>query len=503
MASAFAKNAASFRRLDFRRLGLPRVIASRIAFGGNPSCHDSESRCMAATGGPNKDKGEPVASESISRVSAVARMARMPIASYHRRLTWLLGFLFFFDLGDFNTLSFAAPAIQKSWHLPLATIGYLTSATFVGMFFGSTFGGYFSDRVGRKKALIFTTAFYAGFSLLNALVWDPAGLFMTRMLTGVGIAAMNVVGITYVSEMYPAKLRGSYQGRIMAIGLCGIPATAYVARVCILMAPWGWRLVFVWGSLGIVFSILARSVEESPRWYESRGRLTEADAALDRIEAQILADGVSLELTQHSEQEITSRRGAYVELLAPGRRLRTFTMVLTWTCFTLGFYGFTMWVPTLLVAHGFSLVHSLTWASTISLAAVPGALIAAVVSDRWDRKWLVMIVAVLIALFGVLYGATFVSLTIIVFGVLVEMFLHTFTPLLYSYTAESFPVEIRNSGTGLSYGVGRLANVCGPLIVVFLFNHYGYTSVFVYISACWILLALTVATLGPRSRTLA
>ena len=368
------------------------------------------------------------------------------------------------------------------------------------MFFGSTFAGYFSDRVGRKKALIVTTVFYAGFSLLNALVWDPTGLFITRMLTGVGIAAMNVVGITYVSEMYPARLRGSYQGRIMAIGLCGIPATAFVARACILMAPWGWRLVFVWGSLGFVFALLARSIEESPRWLESRDRLTEADEVLGRIETQIRPEAEVPALMPEPEQESGPQRKAYLELFAKGGRLRTLSMLLTWTCFTLGFYGFTMWVPTLLVAHGFSLVHSLTWSSTISLAAVPGALIAAAVSDRWDRKWLVTIVALLIAFFGILYGATFTTLTIIIFGVLVEMFLHTFTPLLYSYTAESFPTEVRNSGTGLSYGAGRLANVLGPLIVVALYNRYGYESVFVYIALCWIVLALTVAALGPRSR---
>lgn len=45
-------------------------------------------------------------------------------------------------------------------------------------------------------------------------------------LTGVGCSAMIVVDITYISEMFPAKQRGTYQGRTMSIGLLGIPATA-------------------------------------------------------------------------------------------------------------------------------------------------------------------------------------------------------------------------------------------------------------------------------------
>jgi MFS transporter, putative metabolite:H+ symporter len=423
-------------------------------------------------------------------------MGRIPITSYHRKLTWLLGFLFFFDLADINTLSFAAPAIMKSWHLPLSTIGYLTSSTFIGMCFGATLGGYFSDRFGRKKSLLLTTFWYACFSLLNACAWEPAGLFFTRMFTGVGIAAMNVVGITYICEMFPAKIRGAYQGWIMAIGLCGIPATAYVARFCVMWAPWGWRLVFVWGALGVLFAYLARSVDESPLWHESQGRLGEADAILDRIETRISAETALPPILEIMPVTVPSGN-RYTELFSKNYRLRTALIIFAWTCFTLGFYGFTLWVPTLLVAHGFSLVKSLTWSSAMSLAAVPGALLAGLVSDRWDRKWLVAIVALLIAVSGILYGTTFKIATIVLFGAFVEIFTHTFTPLLYSYTAEHFPTQVRNSATGLAYGIARLVNVFGPLVIVAIYSHFGYTSVFLYIALCWLFLAAAVGLWGP------
>ena len=169
----------------------------------------------------------------------------------------------------------------------------------------------------------------------------------------------------------------------------------------------------------------------------------------------------------------------------------------------LGFFGFTSWVPSLLVAHGFSLLHSLVWSSAMSLAIVPGAAIAALISDRWDRKWSTAAVAVVIAICGLFYGLTFRASAIIIFGLLVEMLIHLFMPLMYAYTAESFPAEIRNSGTGLAYGAGRLANVFGPLVVALLYKHFGYTSVFVYIAMTWIVVALLVSAFGPRSRTLA
>jgi putative MFS transporter len=412
---------------------------------------------------------------------------------------WLLGFIFFFELGDINSFSFAAPAIRTHWQLSIRTIGFITSATFVGMFVGATTGGWFSDHIGRKRALLVTTTWYAGFSLLNAFVWEPIGLFITRLLTGVGLSAMTVVGMTYISEMFAANRRGTYQGWTMMIGLFGIPATAYVARFCIPLGSWGWRLVFVWGSLGILFRLLADRLEESPRWYENHGQFQEADAVLERIEESARNESGLLPAMNFTHLS-APRRGGYLELVSPPYLPRTIMLLFTWICQTLAFYGFASWVPTLLAEHGFSLVQSLAWSSAMWLGAVPGALIAALISDRWERKWWIPVVALLSAFCGLMYGLTFRTITIIIFGFLVAMLQHVHTPLLYAYTPECYPTEIRNSGAGLAYGVGRLANVFGPLMVAFLLTRHGYTSVFVYIATCWLLVAITVGVFGPLTK---
>ena len=153
------------------------------------------------------------------------------------------------------------------------------------MFLGAVTGGWISDQLGRKRALLLTTAWYSGFSLLNAAVHDTAGLSITRLLTGVGLSAMTVIGMTYISEMFPAKQRGAYQGWVMTIGLIGIPVTAYVARFTVPIARWGWRLVFIWGAMGLLVLLFSNHLLESPRWYENQGKLAEADAVLGPMEA--------------------------------------------------------------------------------------------------------------------------------------------------------------------------------------------------------------------------
>jgi putative MFS transporter len=80
------------------------------------------------------------------------------------------------------------------------------------------------------------------------------------------------------------------------------------------------------------------------------------------------------------------------------------------------------------------------------------------------------------------------------------MFLQVFAPLLYAYTPEIFPTAIRTSGSGIAYGAGRLANGFGPLLVAYLFTEFGYESVFVYIAAMWVLVAVTITAFGPKTR---
>ncbi len=435
-----------------------------------------------------------------ARPSAAARLDRLPISGFHRDMVKLLAYIFFFELGDLNSFAFAAPGVRQHWHLPIDTISYITSASFVGMFIGATTGGWFSDRVGRRRALVVTTMWYSGFSLLNAFAWNTTSLFATRLLTGVGLSSMTVVAMTYISEMFPAKLRGRYQGLILTIGLCGIPVTAYVARFIIPLAPWGWRAVFVWGSLAMAFPMLAGRLEESPRWFEQKGRKEDAEAAMARIEARVLEENGELPEVESAAVALP-RPGGFRELIASGSLGRLILLMTIWMCQTLGIYGFLSWVPTLLVEHGFSVVRSLEQSSAMSIGAVPGAWIASKLSDRWERKSLIGIVAVAIAICGLSYGLSFRTTTIVVFGFLVAMGQQVFAALLYAYTPECFPTQVRNTGTGLSYGMGRLANgLVGPFIVAFLFQRYGYTTVFAYIAVCWAMVAILVIAFGPKTR---
>jgi putative MFS transporter len=438
-------------------------------------------------------------------LTAAERLDRLAVSTFHRRTAALLAYVFFFELGDLNSFAYAAPALRQQWQLSIQTIATITSASFVGMFVGAMTAGTLSDHVGRRRALLLTTIWYSSMSLLNACAWSVPSLFAARLLTGVGLSGMTVVAMTYIGEMFPSRVRGAFQARILMFGLIGIPATAYVARFAIPQAGWGWRVVFVWGALAIFFPFFARLLEESPRWLEHRGRNDEAQAVLARIEGE--GGYQTVEAGSFGTRQINQARESVgiKGLIKSGFGGRALLLIAVWFCQTLGFYGFNAWVPTLLAEQGFSIMRTLEQSSAISIGAVPGAWIASKIADRWERKYLIAAVAVLVGTFGMIYGLSFNTWAIVVFGFLVAMSQQVFAPMLYAYTAECFPTNARNTGAGMSYGIGRLGNAIGPLIVAFLFTTYGYRSVFAYIAVCWVLVAMLVLAFGPRmnKRTLA
>jgi MFS transporter, putative metabolite:H+ symporter len=432
-----------------------------------------------------------------SNTNVANRLDRLPISGIHRIVLLALAFAYFFELGDISTFSFAAPALIKFAHMTTSTVSFIISATFLGMFLGAVSGGWFADKLGRKPALTYAIVCYTLFSLLNAAAWDPVTLGVTRFLTGIGLSAMTIIANTYISEFFPATSRGKYQSWAMVFGLIGIPATAWFARLVVPLSSWGWRLVFVWGALGAIALVYVARMYESPRWYETHGMEDQADETMKLIEARVSAEKGPLPPPAKPAPQPVIRTVPYGELLRGKYLSRTVILLIAWIFQTLGFYGFQSWVPILLAQHGFSIASSLTFTSVIQIGAPLGALLTALIAERIDRKWGITITAVLIAICGLLYGLTFQPVLIIVFGFLVALLLQAFAPLLYAYSPELYPTEARASGAGLTYGVGRLANVAGPIIVGALFVSSGYLSVFVYVAACWLLVALAVGIFGP------
>ena len=143
----------------------------------------------------------------------------------------------------------------------------------------------------------------------------------------------------------------------------------------------------------------------------------------------------------------------------------------------------------------FSLLNAASW-DAVSL----GSYVASLISDRAERRWTLTLTGMLIAASGLLYGMTFQPAFIVIFGLSVNCFERTYTSLAYAYSPELFPAEARATGTSVPYGIGRLSNIAGPIIISTLFTGYGYLSVFVFIAGTWLVGSLTLGIFGSSTR---
>jgi putative MFS transporter len=153
----------------------------------------------------------------------------------------------------------------------------------------------------------------------------------------------------------------------------------------------------------------------------------------------------------------------------------------------------------LLFEHGFSMVKSLTFVSVISVCNPLGALLAADLMERFERKWFNAAACFLVAACGVAYGFSSDPTWIMVFGALVVIGLQAGATGSYIYASELFSTDVRSLGNGFTYGIGRLANVAGPFIVARVYSGLGYEAVFAFVAGCYVLRGLGYAIYGPRT----
>ncbi|MFD9664298.1 MFS transporter [Rhodococcus sp. NPDC059968] len=443
---------------------------------------------MSATSPPPR---EPTTSARLRRVPVVTRIQRGWLA--------VLAAMLLFDMADSSSFAYVAPAIRTQWGLSIGDIGTITAAAFLGMFVGSVIGGRLADRFGRKRTMVVATIFYSVCSLLSAASTGIYDLALYRVLTGCGLMATTVVLLTYVSEMFPSAKRGRVQATVSAVSLLGVPAMAWLSRWIVPMGPSAWRAIFILGGMGLLAALVSVKVlPESVRWLESQGRTAEAELVVAKIENEAMnALGERLPAAQAEAlpPELSPR-----DLISAGYLRRTIVLCITLSFAISAFYGFNAWMPTLLVEHGLEPSQSLEYTSILSLAAVPGAILAMLFVDRVDRRTAVLVIYVVIAALMLVFGLADDTTVLLGTGLLITVLLQASTVCVYAYMPEIFPTQLRALGAGLGNGAGRLATFVATFVIAAILTRLGYTAVFVSLAAALLLAGLTIGVLGERTR---
>jgi putative MFS transporter len=435
-------------------------------------------------------------------VNAGARLDRLPMSAFHKRIMWLIGIGMFFDGFDIYVASTVLGATLKSGFSTLPQNALFVSMTFLGMTIGSFATGFLGDHFGRRFTYQANLMIFGLASLASAFAPNMAFLIVCRFVMGVGLGAENVVGYSTLTEFVPPKARGRLQGIMAVFVVTGLPVSALAGLS--LVPVLGWRVMFVLGGLGAITVWYARKkLPESPRWLAATGRDQEADALLNTIEAEVAAEKGPL--PPPSAAPTRSFSSSFGSIFSPELLPRILVGCLLLIVINTLLYGFITWLPTFFVKQGMTITRSLGFTFVMALGAPIGSGIGALTADSWGRKNTIIGASVMAIVFGAIYPFVAAPGLVMLIGFLLTVPIYVLVALLFGiYVPELFPTEVRLRASGFCNTFGRGATIATPYAVVALFSAYGVTGVLALMIGLLVLQIIAVAVWGiePKGRGL-
>lgn len=191
----------------------------------------------------------------------------------------LAGLLFGFDTG---IISGAILFIQKSFGLSTFMTEVVVGVVLFGALIGSLCSSRLVNQIGRRRALGIDATLFLISTLCCAFAPSLSFLLLGRFAVGLAIGVACYVAPLYISELAPARFRGTLVA-INTIAVTGGILVSYLTSFFFSYAElWRWMLgvgVFPAGALLIGIRLLP----ESPRWLIKCGHLESAKEVLLKL----------------------------------------------------------------------------------------------------------------------------------------------------------------------------------------------------------------------------
>jgi MFS transporter, putative metabolite:H+ symporter len=424
------------------------------------------------------------------------RLDSLPLSRIHWKIVLVCGLGWLFDAMDAGIIAFVLAVLLKKWQLTSGQIGWIGSAGLIGMFIGALLSGTIADRIGRKYLFQATLLLFSVATGLCGLAVGFASLLFLRFLVGFGLGGELPVASTLVTEFAPAKQRGRLLVILESFWAFGWTAAAVISFLIIPNFENGWKVAFFFGFLPAFYVFyLRRSIPESPRYLAATGKLEEARKVVRWMEKECGVEAV--ELTEESAvfKEKSKKRRIFEGKYAR----RTVMLWILWFAMVYSYYGIFTWLPSLLVKEGHQVVTTFRYVLLITLAQVPGYFSAALLVDRIGRKWTLVPYLFGCAIAAYLFGNATSGTEIVLYGCLISFFNLGAWGVVYTYTPELYPTDIRATGAGMAAAFGRTGGILAPIIVAKILSE-GQHLVFAHFAIVVVLGAIAVALLGEETK---
>ena len=426
-----------------------------------------------------------------------ARLERLPVSAFHYRLLLITGLGWAFDAMDTGIISFVLPVLAKVWGLSPDQMGFIGSIGLIGMAIGAVFAGTLADVFGRKKVFAGTLVLYSLATGLCGLAWNYQSLLLFRFLVGFGLGGQLPVAITLVGEYSPAGKRGRFLVLLESFWAVGWLLAALISYLII--PRFGWKIAFFMGAVPALYVFyIWRHVPESVRFLAQKNRLSEAHALLRSIEERCgLKPAEKAEFKAGETAKIS-----FGEVWSGKMLRRTVCLWILWFCIVFSYYGIFIWLPSLMVKSGHTLIQTFEYVLIMTVAQLPGYFSAAYFVERIGRKATLSAYLALCAVCAYFFGQGGNPGVIILWGSLMSFFNLGAWGVVYTYTPEMYPTRYRAGGSGWAAGFGRVGGILAPMVVAKMLSGGAgdYQTVFAMFTGVLLLAAVNILVLGEETR---
>ncbi len=412
----------------------------------------------------------------------------------------LAGFLFGFDT---VVISGADKKLQLLWGSSDVFHGMVVMAMALwGTVVGALLGGIPTNKLGRKKTLLWIGIFYTVSALGSAMANDPIIFSMFRFLGGLGVGASTIAAPAYISEIAPARDRGKLVGLYQFNIVFGI-LIAFLSNYLLSGIgenAWRWMLG-VEAIPAIIYTLFVVSVPKSPRWLLTKLRTDEARDVLKLINPGQDVEKMMLDIDTENKNTV-SGENIFI------RKYR-FPLLLAF-CIAFfnqlsGINAFLYYAPRILEEAGLGESTALLSSIGIGVTNMLFTLLGIFLIDRLGRKQLMYIGS-----FGYIVSLSLVACAFFFGweGMSVAIFLFLFIAahavgqgtVIWVFISEIFPNHLRGSGQSFGSSVHWILAAIIPSLIPVLFTSIGAGTVFAFFAFMMFLQLLFVAFIMPETK---
>jgi MFS transporter, SP family, sugar:H+ symporter len=422
------------------------------------------------------------------------------------------GFLFGFDSGVING---TVDGLKLAFNSDSVVTGFNVASMLLGCALGAFVAGSLADKFGRRTILIISAIFFAVSAWGSGIAHGSFEFIIYRLIGGISVGAASVLAPAYISEVAPAKYRGtlsSIQQIAIITGLFAAFLSNYlIARIAggtthvWLLGFDAWRWMY-WMELifNVLFFFALLLIPESPRYLAAVGKKDKALAVLKKL----MGTGAEAKLQEISQTIATDHKPSLKDLISPNGGVRP----IVWLGVGLAafqqfvginiifYYGAILWQ-----SAGFTESNALLINVISSLLSIAACVVATLTIDKIGRKPMLLIgsigMAITLGVMAIVFMTSAQSaggnlkltglagpIALVAANLYVMLFNFSWGPVMWVLLGEMFPNQMRGSAlavSGLSQWTANFAiTMTFPIMLtsIGLGASYGIYAIFAVIS---------------------